>query len=782
MRTGAVSLRNTVVSLCSCVMFLATSVCVASESSTKIVPNYVNVMSALQKIRQSSLNEEELLSTKRLALDAINQSASSGEHQTKQYAYYSLALISLEENDVMSALDYFDLAVSDEQVKLEHIVQAIELAHEFSASLIKRGFHNSGYELIDRYLPLASSNDLSLSVAQLHILKARALYDQKRNSASEEVYKLAIEVLTGSDIQSRIMLGDAFHQVGQIYKRRRDFEKSTYYHKLALEQHLAIDDKSLIVQSIKNVAINEFKSKNYLAALDYVFTGLETHKTLNEPEERAELFYTGGMIYRYLYRYEKSLEFLNEALGIYTQTGNLAKQADSSNQIGLLFTRLEKYDLAASYYQKSIDLPDQHVPDSTRSTAYRELAKIELVAGKYESANHFARKAHAIYLSKSDDARSALTASIKGDIANAQDKLQQASTHYKESLWFAEKADDYLSEVLALTNLAELSLLAGNSEEASSLYSRALNIANAEQLLEEKAPIYSGLISIQKAQGDYKNALSLAQNLLEVERFIYAKKEQNELAFAKAKLESHKLETEIASLREKVKFDQLVLEQKNNELEIGQQAHQISVLELEKKRYANTLLGALLVISVLVGLYVYKISMTSRKRNKELDYLATHDQLTNCLNRRGLFEQLNQHFERIESFDDYSMIMADVDRFKGINDKFGHATGDKVLKAVAEILQNCVRKDDVVARYGGEEFCIALLNTHVSQAKQIAEKMRQNIEKSTIVDLSVTCSFGIASIDKSGDTASDLISKADTALYYAKSSGRNRTSIHEPGE
>ena len=132
--------------------------------------------------------------------------------------------------------------------------------------------------------------------------------------------------------------------------------------------------------------------------------------------------------------------------------------------------------------------------------------------------------------------------------------------------------------------------------------------------------------------------------------------------------------------------------------------------------------------------------------------------------------------------------MADIDHFKRINDKFGHPTGDAVLKQFARILSSSVRPTDMVARYGGEEFVLILKKTPMGNAVQVAERIRGNIlvskwnDPNTNVDIgALTASFGIAEINDH-ETAKGIVERADQRLYVAKNNGRNRVEICKPNQ
>jgi len=125
-----------------------------------------------------------------------------------------------------------------------------------------------------------------------------------------------------------------------------------------------------------------------------------------------------------------------------------------------------------------------------------------------------------------------------------------------------------------------------------------------------------------------------------------------------------------------------------------------------------------------------------------------------------------------------SCIMLDVDRFKGVNDKFGHPFGDDVLKMVASRLNAGSRTEDVVCRYGGEEFAILLPNTARTGAVELADRMRLAIAAQTLrfrdQTVNVTCSMGVAEVQEGDEDGSAMLETADSALYQAKQTGRNR--------
>ncbi len=162
-------------------------------------------------------------------------------------------------------------------------------------------------------------------------------------------------------------------------------------------------------------------------------------------------------------------------------------------------------------------------------------------------------------------------------------------------------------------------------------------------------------------------------------------------------------------------------------------------------------------------------------RNKELQYLATRDPLTSCLNRRTFFEIFDKQWTGAQRHQhSLSCFMVDIDHFKSVNDDHGHSVGDEVLRRVAKTIQKTARESDVVCRYGGEEFCVLLPETDTGRACQAAERIRRAIEGLEFENVSVTASLGVSSISLGAGDPQELLDQADKCLYIAKRAGRNQ--------
>lgn len=162
-----------------------------------------------------------------------------------------------------------------------------------------------------------------------------------------------------------------------------------------------------------------------------------------------------------------------------------------------------------------------------------------------------------------------------------------------------------------------------------------------------------------------------------------------------------------------------------------------------------------------------------------LHYEATHDRLTEIWNRGMILDHLNRELVRAQRLGAaMSVVLADIDHFKSINDTYGHDTGDRVLQALARRMHEVLRRSDGIGRYGGEEFLMVLADAGPEQARFALERVRAAVRSITVETdkgpLQATVSFGVAGgVPSADDTAGSLIELADGALYAAKAAGRN---------
>lgn len=172
--------------------------------------------------------------------------------------------------------------------------------------------------------------------------------------------------------------------------------------------------------------------------------------------------------------------------------------------------------------------------------------------------------------------------------------------------------------------------------------------------------------------------------------------------------------------------------------------------------------------------------ITEKKKNEEMLFkFATTDSLTGLYNRRYFYEMIEKEINKFKKYKlSFSILLLDLDKFKLINDKFGHIIGDEVLKHFVKQIKRILRPGDSFGRIGGEEFCILFKETPIDEAKKLASKCREVVERNPIAtdlgNIYLTVSGGLVEVSEHSLEIFKLMEKADKALYMAKESGRNR--------
>ncbi|MFZ2991100.1 diguanylate cyclase [Ideonella sp.] len=190
----------------------------------------------------------------------------------------------------------------------------------------------------------------------------------------------------------------------------------------------------------------------------------------------------------------------------------------------------------------------------------------------------------------------------------------------------------------------------------------------------------------------------------------------------------------------------------------------------------------LAMFAALAGVHFAYAGMLVARLSRRLVHLSRHDALTGLLNRRAMFEQLDQEWHRWRRHQStFQVLMLDIDWFKQVNDVHGHAAGDRALVAVAECLRSTLRPTDLAARIGGEEFLVLLPSADAEAACVVAERLRAQIAAQVLVSqrgsFAVTVSIGLSAVAASDPAPESVLERADQALYAAKAGGRDQVSL-----
>lgn len=339
----------------------------------------------------------------------------------------------------------------------------------------------------------------------------------------------------------------------------------------------------------------------------------------------------------------------------------------------------------------------------------------------------------------------------------------------------------YETKIMRLRNLLEITKIINSTLEEKKL-AQTILFSCQGQFLVQNATI---LILEDMDQGVYEDRLSIG---LEKEQFGLRLSRKSCLVnlFFQMDDEDTKLEKKAFTAKELLPKIEDPLEQK----QISQLNPEIiSPLWGKSSLYGFLILGKKLDGSNFNGedlSYVYQFAELAAIsiENAKLFEMAIIDRMTRLYNHQYFKNRLYEEVERSKRYkNNLSLMFFDIDHFKSFNDTYGHQQGDIVLKDVARIIRESVRKSDVPARYGGEEFAVILPETHIDDALIVGEKIRKRIEKfpfpGQAEPLHVTISCGLCQYpyEKDDFTPTDFVESADQALYFSKRNGRNQVTI-----
>jgi diguanylate cyclase (GGDEF)-like protein len=212
-------------------------------------------------------------------------------------------------------------------------------------------------------------------------------------------------------------------------------------------------------------------------------------------------------------------------------------------------------------------------------------------------------------------------------------------------------------------------------------------------------------------------------------------------------------------------------------------AFQLQNPDLRHQGAFNT--GFLIVMIICVmGFNATAIGLVVSKMITQIKQLSQEDPLTKIFNRRHLTTLAEEEISKVrKNHTTLSVVLLDIDHFKKVNDVYGHAAGDAALIACVDVIKKNIRSTDYLGRLGGEEFCILLPDTTLEEAKILSERIRASIEAHKVVweehSIPITASFGITSFNENAQNEwSNLLNKADIAMYKAKNNGRNQVALN----
>lgn len=506
-------------------------------------------------------------------------------------------------------------------------------------------------------------------------------------------------------------------------KRGLNFAKKAQHLAEEIGYHKGVAD-SLISQS-------QYIFSDFIAALNNGYQALTIYERLEDIKGQSRALYTLCWAHWFADNFVEAIEFGQKAQKLAQEIKDIALEADILNNLGLAYKRAGNFDLGYTVYRQSLELYHEAGDSMREGKVLINMALAYGLEGKFDRALDCVHERMKVHSENPLVDGYMFLALGKAYVGKKQH--EQALHNLNRALDIARTYDlEQLSQT-ALHTLGQLYIEQNKPVLATSYFQRALDQAVKIESSLSKYRCHELLSQIYEAQGDYLQALDHYKKFHEIKESLFNEKSVGRLQFLQIyhDAEIARREAEIHQLRN-VELEQEISERKS----------------LEAKLYIQ----------------------------------ATTDELTSVSNRRHFLNLAEIEMKQaLKQQQPLSLALIDIDEFKHINDTYGHAIGDQVLVAVAKICGEKIRDFDVFARLGGDEFVILLPNTDSEQALRVVESVHLALTRNQIslfqATLTISVSFGVATLISQNYSFENLLAVADQALYQAKEAGRNCISV-----
>ncbi|MCP4323221.1 MAG: GGDEF domain-containing protein [Alteromonadales bacterium] len=518
--------------------------------------------------------------------------------------------------------------------------------------------------------------------------------------------------------------------------------------------------------SSEQVRINNLQSSFHALngelklAVELMTSNLALSKTLNDVVVQGYTLMHYAYIMKLESQFEEAIEALYSAQIIFEKLEDKKSIMTIQSYLAMIYGKLNNYPKSIEYYEHAAHFAKQLNDDFSLSIFYYNLGTSYLSIKDWQKTIHYFSKARELSILLDDQVGVALATA---ELANVMVNNNQ----FKDAISLLLEVDNMLKDNGSVFRRLKIKLNIALS------YAKTAQEVLARQYLQEVLTLqessgedsrfpYKLFGTVYVALEDYKNASTVF--LKHIDRL------HNEFE-AKKNISIQRLEV-IYDVR---------FEKSRNEL--LQKENLLKEAELIQQNQYRLILVLVLVLALLILWGTFRHIKIQRKSNRMLKELAFKDELTKIANRRGILDFAKNSVEQIKG-DDSQLILAiiDLDYFKRVNDTYGHDVGDNVLKYFAKIASESLRSYEKVGRYGGEEWLVVLPKAQREEIPVLFEKMskayKECIPKDFPKELTLSFSLGAVVVDtEHNGTVKELLQKADTALYKAKSAGRDGYSI-----
>ncbi len=464
--------------------------------------------------------------------------------------------------------------------------------------------------------------------------------------------------------------------------------------------------------------------------------------------------------------YNQAIEQLQNAYQKAPDSGKGILKANVAGHLAGIYITRGEYEIAIPYLTESLKHSRKHNKVINISIDLFELGRANLIVGNIElgkkqllesiDISRELRDIQGIAYPTNELAYYELS---QGHVAVAEKLANQAHQLFVE-------ADNKLMLFDSFLLFADIYTHKKSHDEAAAAIESAAELLDPERMPYEALRLKHYRANLTAARGDYQNAYtSLSETIYE-----------------KATIDAKQSAEKLHQLRSRYE-----LEAKDSENRILTQTNEIQDMEIKRRSEQIMYLTILTAVSLLFVLLLTFFALKYKKQSQLLHDLANYDELTGLRNRSNTLYTIKKIFANHQSHKMISLVMIDLDHFKKINDLFGHALGDKVLRLFGEhCRKHLISQGDIMGRIGGEEFLVCLPGRNCDDTLAVMEALRvittHMPDHIAAPNLKVSFSAGIACASNSKQSFNELLKKADDAMYQAKTNGRNQIIIHQDSE
>ncbi len=475
------------------------------------------------------------------------------------------------------------------------------------------------------------------------------------------------------------------------------------------------------------ISLCQFDYTDYLSTLSHSLNALEIFRQLNDRIGQSRTLFTLCWAYWGLDNFTEAIKAGLQAQELAREIDDQEFEADLSNNLGLAYKRSGNYELGYKAYITALSISRSLGDQVRQSKALNNIALAYICQEKYEKALAYAKECQKLVV---EDA--VLNGYTLLGLGRAYAGLKQskfALDYLQKALQIGRTHENSLLSIDALHTIGEVFYALHQPEKAVDHLLQAIALAEKTNTDLYAFQGHETLSKIYEDQAELNLAFKHYKKFHAIKERVFNDKNASRLQSLEVlhQVEAARREAEISQLR-------------NIELEY-------EILERERTK-------------------------------KKLQRLAITDELTGLYNRRHFMDKAEYEIQRaIRANSHLAIVVIDIDRFKSINDTYGHAGGDQALVICSRIFKENIREIDLVSRFGGDEFTILLPNAERFLAIKIMERIRAKIASPICIGqtpLVLNISAGIACLNSQHDTVDSLLDRADQALYQAKSAGRDR--------